>query len=224
MSLARRARCCAFGCLDGLRATRATSRGALSTSRELARAATPGRARSPAADGARSSACAEFFKYGRARGEHKFHDGRESARPALDGLQDTVRATRARWDPCTQRARAPVPAASGVRSSPAALLLVQLFAARATSAPMLLGMARFGGRVALAQGVRSACTGRVRAAARLRAYEVNCWMLIYCMRLIQKYIVYVACMRVYEAHATCMSQYEGWFDTGFIYEAHRRPV
>ena len=133
-------------------------------------------------------------------------------------------ATRARWDPCAQRARAPVPAASGVRSSPAALLLVQLFAARATSAPMLLGMARFGGRVALAQGVRSACTGRVRAAARLRAYEVNCWMLIYCMRLIQKYIVYVACMRVYEAHATCMSQYEGWFDTGFIYEAHRRPV
>ena len=69
---------------------------------------------------------------------------------------------------------------------------------------MLLGMARFGGRVALAQGVRSACTGRVRAAARLRAYEVNCWMLIYCMRLIQKYIVYVACMRVYEAHTECM--------------------
>ena len=102
VSLARRARCCAFGCLDGLRATRATSRGALSTSRELARAATPGRARSPAADGARSSACAEFFKYWRARGEHKFPDGREPARLALSGLQDSVSATReftrARWD------------------------------------------------------------------------------------------------------------------------------
>ena len=141
MSLARRARCCAFGCLDGLRATRATSRGALSTSRELARAATPGRARSPAADGARSSACAEFFKYWRARGEHKFPDGREPARLALSGLQDSVSATRARWDPFAQRARAPVPAASGVRSSSAALLLVQLFAARATSAPEVLGTA-----------------------------------------------------------------------------------
>ena len=44
------------------------------------------------------------------------------------------------------------------------------------------------------------------------------------MRLIQIYIVYVACMRVYKADTDCHIAYEGSFHIGLIYEAHLRPV